>query len=847
MKDTYRERIKEEQKKLSPQQVFFSEGYQRLFQHLADEVAGEKLEQLLLYQNASDGIAGWNDGKRIGINVDNTITGSFLELEQKSDSLVGILGHECGHARFTDSRLRRVYIQKMQAGTWYPDAPEPENEDEESALTEMNTYLTKKDPAVLSLLTECASYISNLLNDVYIEEKMCSLFPGSIKKGILVNRRRNVEWIPPLKELLEGNPDPVSVFLKVLVQYALRGYVNSWNMESCEMLDTLNEVKQFVDLSVTADSDLIRYQATNQILLKMWKYFRNLLEELKQECKEPEENEEEPPQEEEPSEAEMSQEEPSEKEPAEVDEPPEEPSQKEPPQEEPAEEKSAGEENSTEEDRKEASQGNGKSMGEEEEESSTEETESKGEEEPVKKSDTSGDNNREASKQTGEESPNSSEKENKSETVSEKASSEEKSKEAVGGKEGPKDFSSDSSDEDLPTDVSGNGKDEAKTGKQTEELTEEQLKKLEAAMGEYLKELTEDLPKFIQESEVDETALPELENATVVQVSKEDKEEREGADEKSDLILQKILLDLVSETVDQDMGVEAQNRLQEELDGMEFEAAHNMVKKEVLYKNTFTETEKSWLSAYEASARKVEKRLRTRLLPILENQKERTERRMYLGKKLDMRAIADPGGAVYKRTFPGKKTDAVVCVLVDNSGSMIGHRIEAAKVAALTLYDFCRKAGIPILVYGHHTDGYDHRDPSEETVYFHSYAEFEEDRNDRLRIITMENDGSNRDGAALLFMANKLLKRPEKQKLLFLISDGLPNATRYFGSYATADLKKIKEKLGKKGILFQAAAIGWDKEAIRKIYGNAYLDISSLEQLPIRLTKQLAKLLRRVN
>ena len=680
---------------------------------------------------------------------------------------------------------------------------------------------------------------------------MCSLFPGSIKKGILINRRRNVEWIPPLKELLEGNSDPVSVFLKVLVQYALRGYANSWNMESCEMLDTLNEVKQFVDLSVTADSDRIRYQATNQILLKMWKYFRNLLEELKQECQEPEENEEERSQEEETSEAELSEEEQSEKEPKEMDEPQEEHSQKEQPQEESAEEKSAGEETSTEEDRKEASQGEEKSVGEDEEEeteeSSTGEKESK-EEEPVKEGDTSGDNNWEASKQTGdEESPNASEEENKSETVSEKASSEEKSKEAVGGKEGLKDFSSDSSDEDLPTDVSGNGKDEAKTGKQTEELTEEQLKKLEAAMGEYLKELTEDLPKFIQESEVDETALPELENATVVQVSKEDKEEREGADEKSDLILQKILLDLVSETVDQDMGVEAQNRLQEELDGMEFEAAHNMVKKEVLYKNTFTETEKSWLSAYEASARKVEKRLRTRLLPILENQKERTERRMYLGKKLDMRAIADQGGAVYKRTFPGKKTDAVVCVLVDNSGSMIGHRIEAAKVAALTLYDFCRKAGIPILVYGHHTDGYDHRDPSEETVYFHSYAEFEEDRNDRLRIITMENDGSNRDGAALLFMANKLLKRPEKQKLLFLISDGLPNATRYFGSYATADLKKIKEKLGKKGILFQAAAIGWDKEAIRKIYGNAYLDISSLEQLPIRLTKQLAKLLRRVN
>lgn len=212
MKDTYRERIKEEQKKLSPSQVFFSEGYRKLFRDLANEVAGEKLEQLLLYQSTEDGLAGWNDGKRIGINIGNLITGSFLELEQKSDSLIGILGHECGHARFTDSVLRKVYVQNMLAGVWYPDAPEPENEDEEKALNEMDTCLAGKNPVVVPLLTECASYISNLLNDVYIEEKMCSLFPGSIKKGILINRRRNVEWIPPLKELLEGNSDPVSVF-----------------------------------------------------------------------------------------------------------------------------------------------------------------------------------------------------------------------------------------------------------------------------------------------------------------------------------------------------------------------------------------------------------------------------------------------------------------------------------------------------------------------------------------------------------------------------------------------------------------------------------------------------------
>ena len=130
MKDTYRERIKEEQKKLSPSQVFFSEGYRKLFRDLANEVAGEKLEQLLLYQSTEDGLAGWNDGKRIGINIGNLITGSFLELEQKSDSLIGILGHECGHYRYTDSALRKRYAEHMLNGSWYPKEPVPENAQE---------------------------------------------------------------------------------------------------------------------------------------------------------------------------------------------------------------------------------------------------------------------------------------------------------------------------------------------------------------------------------------------------------------------------------------------------------------------------------------------------------------------------------------------------------------------------------------------------------------------------------------------------------------------------------------------------------------------------------------------
>ena len=42
-------------------------------------------------------------------------------------------------------------------------------------------------------MTETASFIQNMLEDVYVEEIMCSRYPGSIQRGILQNRMRNME------------------------------------------------------------------------------------------------------------------------------------------------------------------------------------------------------------------------------------------------------------------------------------------------------------------------------------------------------------------------------------------------------------------------------------------------------------------------------------------------------------------------------------------------------------------------------------------------------------------------------------------------------------------------------
>ena len=113
-------------------------------------------------------------------------------------------------------------------------------------------------------------------------------------------------------------------------------------------------------------------------------------------------------------------------------------------------------------------------------------------------------------------------------------------------------------------------------------------------MDKYLKELTENLPAFIQESEAEEKALPDIENARIIQVSKRSEDQKESTDEKSELIFQKILFQLVEETVDQKIGLEVRNRLQKEVDGMKFDAAHDRVKKEILYKNVLQKRKRSF-------------------------------------------------------------------------------------------------------------------------------------------------------------------------------------------------------------------------------------------------------------
>ena len=100
-------------------------------------------------------------------------------------------------------------------------------------------------------------------------------------------------------------------------------------------------------------------------------------------------------------------------------------------------------------------------------------------------------------------------------------------------------------------------------------------------------------------------------------------------------------------------------------------------------------------------------------------------------------------------------------------------------------------------------------------------------------------------GAEYSIDGGKTWQAPQTTKLLISISDGQPKAMPdYTGNIAVEDMKQIISQYSRQGILFLAAAIGQDKDAICDIYGqDRFIDITDLKQLPMRLAQIIAQYL----
>lgn len=143
---------------------------------------------------------------------------------------------------------------------------------------------------------------------------------------------------------------------------------------------------------------------------------------------------------------------------------------------------------------------------------------------------------------------------------------------------------------------------------------------------------------------------------------------------------------------------------------------------------------------------------------------------------------------VYYRTCEVKTSKVAVGVLIDESGSMSGDRIDRAREAAILLNEALGSInGIEFFVYGHSADQFKTGN-TEITVY--REPGFEK----KYALSKVTDKYENRDGVAILEVAKRIRKFTQTPTLLFVLSDGEPSANNYRGDDAIEDTaKKVKQ------------------------------------------------------
>lgn len=144
--------------------------------------------------------------------------------------------------------------------------------------------------------------------------------------------------------------------------------------------------------------------------------------------------------------------------------------------------------------------------------------------------------------------------------------------------------------------------------------------------------------------------------------------------------------------------------------------------------------------------------------------------------------------AVYLREGEVKTDKVAVCVLIDESGSMSGSRIEAARDTAVLINEAIGQVpNVELFIYGHSGDM--KRDTSTEM-----YVYREKGYVPKFSLGSVSARSQNRDGIAILEVAKRVRKQTKSHCLFFILSDGAPCAGGYYGDSA---MKNVKECVAK--------------------------------------------------
>lgn len=732
-----KQRLNEQRSKISDRQFFSS---RLLAGHFEDLAAAQtrryrynRRVRVNLYWKPREKHVASTDNMLIRINAGNSMVTKVKGRENRYQIVCGMFAHELGHVLYTDFLAAQTHTNYLGSCRWYPYPPDLKTTADARNEKAFWNYV-KTDPKNLEMVQMVSHYISNVIEDGYIENRMLNNFPGTLGYGLEKLREQHFEHIETVTQLIENEDEGKHIFesiLQIMLSYVKFGEIKYGDEPlSDERIQSVFGLITDIDSALMSKSGKDRLNVVNMVLVRCWDYIESFCEECKKRQEEAE---------------------------------------------------ASGGSTSLAETLSEVlgAIAGGSEMGEG---NSTPVPEASGETEESATADKRA--------QTHADAENEDDSQTDSETEENPSGS------------GESDNSSDEDAIPLNGRNSGSGKEETSDNEQGR------------------------IPYHQSES---------LSEPVGGSVEKNEDYEREHYD-RAAADIERLLDKMAEKAACEQLENERIQELNDVAQNISYGNIHEGVPIRI---NRIASVDEELIEQYNVIAgplinisRQLQKSLQKQLK---ENRRGGKLTGLIMGRRLDVHALCRNDGKVfYKNNLPNEIPELAVGLLLDESGSMCScDRCTYARASAIILYDFCQSLDIPVMVYGHSTDYTDVGN----TVALYSYAEFDGfDHDDKYRMMDIAARGSNRDGAALRFVAEQLSKRPEAVKILILVSDGQPADSGYSGSAAEEDLRGIKQEYQRKGILFVAAAIGDDKQNIERIYGDSFLDISDLKQLPTKLT-----------
>lgn len=280
-----RKKIESEKLKITDEELFASPQFAAYLTDIAEAAAKRYKRPLrvkVIWDTSVNAEIAYTNNRKIVVNTGNRITQSFPTRQLRADSIFGITGHEIGHVLFSDFNQLQLYSNTLMAGRMYPGYPEDLDFSDELALDELKTLMDDKDEVAIKVIRKAGATLNNVLEDHYIEAKMCEAYPGLFRTGILLVNLRFGDMAPSIQKQIDTNVHPYAIMVNLILQYCRMGDINNLGSYAGEYLDVLDACAPIVDDAICADAK-DRFDGANRLLLKLWKYVRAMINWVKDE------------------------------------------------------------------------------------------------------------------------------------------------------------------------------------------------------------------------------------------------------------------------------------------------------------------------------------------------------------------------------------------------------------------------------------------------------------------------------------------------------------------------------------------------------------------------------------